>query len=110
MNPLNRCSWGSLTPSTPHSLHPQFSPHHQVVTTGLQSAEADAEEERGGKGVVVYKAATLSFAVAAIQGQVCVNVAGEQHRTKVDLQRDGLDAAVHADVPLTWVKYGSGGV
>lgn len=84
-----------------------LSPHHQVVATGLQSAEADAEKECGGEGVVVYEAAALSFAVAAIQRQVGVSVAREEHGTKVDLQRDGLDAAVDADVPLTWMKYSS---
>lgn len=79
MNPLSRCLCQS--PSDYHSattlLPPSFSPHHQVVATGLQSAEADAEKQCSGEGVVVDEAATLSFTVAAVQRQVGVSVAGE---------------------------------
>lgn len=67
MNLLNRCSRVCVC----------FFPYHQVVATGLQSAEADAEKERSGKRVVVYKTATLSFTMVTIQGQICVSVAGE---------------------------------
>lgn len=45
----------------------------------------------------------------AVEGQICVGVAGEENRTEVDLQSDGLNPAVHADVPFTWRKAGDGG-
>lgn len=75
--------------------------YHQTVAAGLQSAEADAEEHCCGEGVVVDEAATLGFAVMAVEGQVGVRVAGEENRAEVDLQGDGLNPAVHADVPFT---------
>lgn len=76
--------------------------YHQAVTTGLQSAEAYAEQHRSGKGVVVYEATTLGVTVVTVQGQICLSVAREQHRTEVDLQCDGLNPTVHTDVPLAW--------
>lgn len=79
-----------------------FFPYHQAVTTGLQGAQADAEQDRGGKGVVVYETTTLGVAVVAVQGQIHLGVAGEQHRAVIDLQGDGLNPAVHSDVSLTW--------
>lgn len=45
----------------------------------------------------------------AVEGQICVGVAGEENRTEVDLQSDGLNPAVHADVPFTWRKARDGG-
>lgn len=77
-------------------------PHHQAVAAGLQSAEADAEQDRGGEGVVVDEAAALGVAMATVEGQICVGVAGEKHGAEVDFQGDGLNPAVHADVPLSW--------
>lgn len=79
-----------------------FSFYHQAVTAGLESAQADAEQDCGGKGVVVYKATTLGSTMVAIQGQIRLGVSREQHRTVVDLQCDGLNPAVHCDVSLTW--------
>lgn len=76
--------------------------YHQAVTAGLQSAETDAEQDRCGEGVVVDEAAALGVAVATVQSQVCIGVAGEEHRAEVDLQGDGLHPAVHTDVPLAW--------
>lgn len=76
--------------------------YHQAVTAGLQSAEAYAEQHRSGKGVVVYEATTLGVTVVTVQGQICLRVAREQHRTEVDLQRDGLNPTVNTDVPLAW--------
>lgn len=76
--------------------------YHQAVTAGLQSAEADAEQDRCGEGIVVDEAAALGVAVVTVQGQICVGVAGEEHGAEVDLQGDGLNSAVHTDVPLTW--------
>lgn len=81
--------------------------YHQAVTAGLQSAQADAEQDCGGKGVVVYEATTLGVTMVTVQGQICLSVSGKEHRTVVDLQRDGLNPAVHCDVSLTW---GEGGV
>lgn len=80
--------------------------YHQAVTTGLQSAEADAEQDRRGEGVVVDEAAALGVAVVTVQGQIGLSVAGEEHRAEVDLQGDGLNAAVHADVTLAWRQRG----
>lgn len=40
--------------------------YHQAVTAGLQGAEADAEQDRSGKGVVVYEAATLGVTVVTV--------------------------------------------
>lgn len=76
--------------------------YHQAVTAGLQGAEADAEQDRCGEGVVVDEASALGVTVASIQGQICISVAGEQHRAEVDFQGDGLNPAVHTDVPLSW--------
>lgn len=42
--------------------------YHQAVTAGLQGAQADAEQDRGGKGVVVYEATTLGVTVVAVKG------------------------------------------
>ncbi len=78
--------------------------YHQAVTTGLQSAETDAEQDRSGEGVVVDEATALGVTVVTIQGQICVGVAGEEHGAEVNLQSDGLNAAVHTDVPLSWSK------
>lgn len=76
--------------------------YHQAVAAGLQRAETDAEQDRRGEGVVVDEASALCVTVAPVQGQVCVGVAREEHGAEVDLQGDGLNPAVHADVPLTW--------
>lgn len=75
--------------------------YHQAVTAGLQSAEADAEQDRRGEGVVVDKSTALSVTIVTVQGQICVGIAGEEHGAEVDLQGDGLNPAVHTDVPLT---------
>lgn len=42
--------------------------YHQAVTAGLQGAQADAEQDCGGKSVVVYEATALGVAMAAVQG------------------------------------------
>lgn len=42
--------------------------YHQAVTAGLQGAQADAEQDRSGKCVVVYEATALGVAVVAVQG------------------------------------------
>lgn len=76
--------------------------YHQAVTAGLQGAETDAEQHRCGKGVVVDEATALCITVATVQGQICVSVAGEEHGAEVDLQGDGLNPAIHTDVPLSW--------
>lgn len=76
--------------------------YHQAVTARLQRAEADAEQDRRGEGVVVDEAATLGVAVVTVQGQIYVGVAGIQYGTEVDLYGDGLNPTVHADVSLTW--------
>lgn len=76
--------------------------YHQAVTTGLKRTETDAEQDCCGEGVVVDEAAALGIPVATIQGQICVSVTGKQHWAEVDLQGDGLNTAVHTDVPLTW--------
>ena len=80
--------------------------YHQAVTAGLQSAEAYAEQDRRGEGVVVDEAAALGVAVVTVQGQIGLGVAGEEHGAEVDLQGDGLNAAVHADVTLAWRQRG----
>lgn len=77
-------------------------PYHQAVTTGLQSAETNAEQNGGGERVVVDEATTLSVAVLAVQGQVCSCVTRVEHGTEIDLKGDGLDPTVNADVPLRW--------
>lgn len=59
--------------------------YHQAVATGLQSAEADAEQDRRGEGVVVHEATALGVTVVTVQSQVCVRVAREKHRAEVDL-------------------------
>lgn len=79
--------------------------YHQAGAAGLQGAEADAEQDRRGEGVVVDEASALRVAVLAVQGQVWGGVTGVQHRTEVDLQGDGLDPAVDADVPLSWTSH-----
>lgn len=76
--------------------------YHQVVTAGLQSAEADAEQDSRGERVVVDEATALGVTVATVQGQIYVSVAGKQYGTEVDLYGDGLNPAVYTDVPLTW--------
>ncbi|TNN59863.1 hypothetical protein EYF80_029912 [Liparis tanakae] len=57
-----------------------------AVTAGLQSAEADAEQDRRGEGVVVDESTALSVTIATVQGQICVGIAGEEHGAEVDLQ------------------------
>lgn len=76
--------------------------YHQAVTAGLKGAETDTEQDCCGEGVVVDEATALGVPVATIQGQICVSVAGKQHRTEVDLQGNGLNPTVHTDVPLAW--------
>lgn len=76
-------------------------PHHQAVTAGLQGAETDAEQDRRGEGVVVDEASALGVSVVTVQGQVGVSVARKQYGAEVDLDGDGLNSAVHVDVPLT---------
>lgn len=78
--------------------------YHQAVSAGLQSAETDAEQDHCGEGVVVDEATALGITVVTVEGQICVGVAGVEHGAEVDLQGDGLNPAVHADVPLTWRK------
>lgn len=59
--------------------------YHQAVTAGLQSAETDAEQDRGGEGVIVDEAPALSITVVTIEGQICVGVSGKEHWAEVDL-------------------------
>ena len=80
--------------------------YHQAVTTGLQSVETDAEQDRCGEGVVIDEATALGITVVTVQGQICVRVAREEHGAEVDLQGDGLNTTVHTDVPLTWRNTG----
>ena len=75
-------------------------PYDQTVVTGLQGVEADAEQHRRGEGVVVDEPPALGVAVATVESEVGLGVARVQHGAEVDLQRDGLNAAVHADIPL----------
>lgn len=75
-------------------------PHHQTVSTGLQCAEADAEQYCRGERVVIDEAPAVGIAMATIERKVCNGVAGEQHRAEVNLQGHGLNPAVHADVAL----------
>lgn len=42
--------------------------YHQAVTTGLQSVETDAEQDRCGEGVVVDEATALGITVVTVQG------------------------------------------
>lgn len=77
--------------------------YHQAVSAGFQGAEADAEQDRCGECVVVDEAAALGVTMVTVQGQIRIGVAGEQNRAEVDLQGDGLHAAVHADVPLSFI-------
>lgn len=51
--------------------------YHQAVPAGLQSTEADAEQDSSGEGVVVYEATTLGVTVVTIQGQIGLAVAGK---------------------------------
>lgn len=81
-----------------------MAPYHQAAATGLQGAETDAEQHGCGESVVVDETPAVGLALATVQGQVCVGVAGKQHRTEVDLQGDGLNSAVHADVTLRWTE------
>lgn len=80
--------------------------YHQAVAAGLQSAETDAEQDCCGEGVVVDEATALGVTMVTVQGQICVSVAREEHGAEVDLQGDGLNPAVHTDVPLTWRSRG----
>lgn len=76
------------------------SSYHQGVSTGLQRGQADAEDDDGGKSVVVDKSSTVSVSMATVEGQVRIGVSREENRTEVDLESDGLHATVHADVSL----------
>lgn len=42
--------------------------------------------------------------MATVEGQVSVGVAGEENRTKVDLEGDCLHPTVHTNVPLRWER------
>lgn len=59
--------------------------YHQAAAAGLQSAETDGKQDRCGEGVVVDEAMALGVTVVTVQGQICVGVAGVEHRTEVDL-------------------------
>lgn len=48
--------------------------HHQHVSTGLQCAEADAEQHCCGESVVINEAAALGIPVMPVQSQVGVSV------------------------------------
>lgn len=75
-------------------------PHHQTVSTGLQCAEADAEQYYRGERVVIDEAPAVGIAMATVERKVCNCVAGEEHWAEVNLQGHGLNPAVHTDVAL----------
>lgn len=81
-----------------------LSVYHQRIAAGLQRRQANTENHNGRKGVVVDESSAVSVAVASIEGQVGVGVSREEDRAEVDLEGDGLHAAVDADVPLSWAK------
>lgn len=81
------------------------SSYHQSVATGLQRGQADGKYHNSRKSVVVDEAAALSVSMAPVEGQVSVSVTRKEDRAEVDLQGDGLHAAVSADVPLRFTTH-----
>lgn len=105
----------SVSQTKPYSTHPVWwhynntnavaqsstlNLYHQWTATGLQCCQADTKDYDSGEGVVINESTAMGISVATIEGQVSVGVAGEEDRTEVDFEGDGLHPTVHTDIPL----------
>lgn len=85
----------------PTYSHYEDASYRQRVATGLQRGQADAKDNHRGEGIVIDEAAAVCISMATIESQVAVGVTRVQHGADVNLEGDGLDPAVHAEVPLS---------